>query len=187
MIPNILVTLLLVTGPYSLSIGELKDQVISKSQAHYAAAGFRLAPTKTIYKIRDRYAQLSTISESRRKFNLYRSFVRRVGYGSKNRVHAVLPPMLEPNGLRYIGGYGEEGCNSGGFSLSNGQGVRSNGGEGYTMSAIAISHEVGHTLGLSHIDSFPNIMHSAALQFAGQPIGFTQRSVRDMKRCLNKK
>ena len=92
--------------------------------------------------------------------------------------------MLEPNGLRFIGGYGEAGCNSGGFSLSNGQPVRSIGGEGYTMSSIAMSHEIGHTLGLSHIDSFPNIMHSAALQFAGQPIGFTQRSIRDMKRCV---
>ena len=184
MIPTIVVTFLLVTGPYSLSIGELKDQVLPKSQAHYSAAGFRLQPTKTIYKIRDRYAQLSTISESRRKFNLYRSFVRRVGYGSKNRTHAVLPPTIEPTGIRYIGGFGEAGCNTHGFSLSNGQPARSNGGEGYTMSAIAISHEVGHTLGLEHIDSFPNIMHSAALQFAGQDIGFTQRSIRDMKRCV---
>lgn len=182
MIPNILVTLLLVTGPYSLSVGEARI-VIDKSKAHYTEAGINLK-VKRIYKIRDRHANLETISESRRKFELYRSFVRRVGYGGKGRTHALLPPMLEPSGLRYIGGFGEGGTCHGRFSLSNGAPVRSNGMEGLTMSSIALSHEVAHTAGAEHKDGIINIMHPAALQFSGQPIGFLQSTVYRMKRCL---
>ena len=182
MSPSILVTLLLVTGPYSLSIGETR-LVIDKSKAHYAQAGINLKVNRII-KRRDSRANLETISESERKFDLYRSFVRRAKINSRSRVHILLPPMQEPGGIRYIGGWGESGCNPRGVSSSNAQSVRSNGLDGLEPSSIAMSHEVGHTLNAVHNDKTSNIMHSAALQFTGQPIGFLSSTIYRMKRCL---
>lgn len=191
MTPSIVaLTVLLVTGPHSVSTGELR-QIFEKSTKHYAEAGIKLK-VKRIYKIRDRYANLETISESERKFYLYRSFVRRVGYGGNGRIHAVLPPMLELNGYRYLGGFAEGSCN-GRFSLSNAQRIRLSpdptvsGTESLTMSGIAFSHELAHTLNAEHNDKTPNIMHSAALQFSGQKIGFLQSTIYRMKRCLGKR
>lgn len=182
MSPSILVTLLLVTGPHSLSVGETR-LVIDKSKAHYAEAGIDLKVNRII-KRRDSRENLETISESQHKFDLYRSFVRRAKINSRSRVHVLLPPMLEPGGVRYIGGWGESGCNSHGISSSNGQAIRSNGLDGLEPSSIAMSHEVAHTLNAEHKDGVVNIMHPAALQFTGQPIGFLSSTIYRMKRCL---
>lgn len=181
MTPSILVTLLLVTGPYSVSTGELR-QIVATSTKHYAEAGIKLKVNK-IYKLRDRHENLETISESEQKFYLYRSFVRRVGYDRKGRVHIVLPPMREPSGIRFIGGWGEGRCYSRGVSVSNGQAVRSNSLDGLVPSAIALSHEVGHTCGAEHRGGV-NIMHPAALQFWDRPVGFLQSTIYRMRRCL---
>jgi len=182
MTPSILVTLLLVTGPYSLDVGQARI-VIDKSKAHFAEAGINLKVNRII-KRRDSRANLETISESEHKFDLYRSFVRRAKINSRSRVHVLLPPMLESGGVRYIGGWGESGCNSRGVSSSNGQAVRSNGLDGLEPSSIALSHEVAHTANAEHNDKTPNIMHSAALQFTGQPIGFLASTIYRMRRCL---
>lgn len=182
MSPSIFITLLLVTGPYSLDVGQARI-VIDKSKAHFAEAGINLKVNRII-KRRDSRANLETISESEHKFDLYRSFVRRAKINSRSRVHVLLPPMLESGGVRYIGGWGESGCNSRGVSSSNGQAVRSNGLDGLEPSSIALSHEVAHTANAEHNDKTPNIMHSAALQFTGQPIGFLQSTIYRMRRCL---
>jgi len=181
MTPSILVTLLLVTGPYSVSTGELR-QILATSTQHYAEAGIKLRVNK-IYKLRDRHENLESISESRQKFYLYRSLVRRAGYDRKGRVHIVLPPMREPGGVRYIGGFGESGCNPRGVSVSNGQAVRSNGLEGLTPSSIALSHEVAHTVNAKHEGGI-NLMNPAALQYWDRPVGFSQSTVNRMRRCL---
>lgn len=181
MTPSILVTLLLVTGPYSLDVGQARI-VIDKSKAHFAEAGINLKVNRII-KRRDSRANLETISESEHKFDLYRSFVRRAKINSRSRVHVLLPPMLEPGGVRYIGGWGESGCNPRGVSSSNAQAIRSNGLEGLVPSAIALSHEVAHTCGAEHRGGV-NIMHPAALQFWDRPVGFLQSTIYRMRRCL---
>lgn len=183
MSPSILVTLLLVTGPYSLNVGEARI-VIDKSKAHYSEAGLELKIPR-IVKMRDRYAQLETISESRLKFNLYRDFLRTTRKRVKGRTHVVLPPLIESTGIRFIGGFAESGCNPKGVGVSNAQRTRSNGLDGLEPSSIALSHEIAHTAGAKHEDGV-NIMHPAALQFTGQPIGFLQSTVYRMKRCLGR-
>lgn len=184
MTPSILVTLLLVTGPYSLNVGEARI-VIEKSKAHYSEAGMNLNVPRII-KMRDRYAQLSTISQSRLKFNLYRDFLRTTRKRVKGRTHVVLPPLRESTGVRFIGGFAESGCNPKGVSVSNAQRTRSNGLDGLEPSSIALSHETAHTAGARHEDGI-NIMHPAALQYSGQKIGFLGSTIYRMKRCLIKK
>jgi len=185
MTPSILVlplTLLLVTGPYSLSVGELKDQVLPRSRAHFAEAGIKLK-VNHIYKMRDKHRDLETISESRMKFEIYRDFARRFRGKRTGRIHIELPPMIE-GPIRYIGGFAEGGCRPLGVSVSNGAPIRSNGGEAFTMSSIAFSHETAHTANAVHNEKVPNIMHPAALQYSGQPIGFLSSTIYRMRRCL---
>ena len=192
MIPNILVTFLLVTGPGNFSSGETLA-AIAQSKAQFAEAGINLKVNRII-KIRDRYESLQSRQESNRKFWLYRDFIRRAGYGNKGRVHAILPPMYERTGIYWIAGRGEEGCNFNGFSSSNGWGLGPINGAGGRAAITAITHEIAHTLGAEHIDSCgiaypmggcPNIMHSNALAYAMvQKVSFLQRSIRTMKECL---
>lgn len=180
---SLLVTLFLVTGPHSLETGDART-VIAKSQGYFAQAEIDLKITR-IVKMRDRYGTLETIDESRRKFDLYRSFVRRIRGNRTSRVHVLLPPMREPGGIRYVGGFGETGCARYGISASNGQSFNADSLPRLNHSAVAVTHEIAHTAGAKHVDNVPNIMHPAALQFADDPeLGWASSTVYRMKRCV---
>lgn len=51
------------------------------------------------------------------------------------------------------------------------------------MSALAMSHEIGHTLNATHVDSI-SIMHPNALAFSEQDLKFSQSSGYRMRRCV---
>ena len=182
MTPSILVSLLLVTGPYSLDVGSARI-VIDKSKAHYAEAGVNLKVSRII-KIRDNYPRLNKLDKGDQKLWLYREVVWKRGYNRRNRTYVMLPPMIDSSGIRWIGGYAESSrCLPRGVAVGNAQAVSNSGQERLTSSGICMSHEIAHLTGATHIDGV-NIMDGAALRYWEQPIRFLQSTVYRIRRCL---
>jgi hypothetical protein len=87
-----------------------------------------------------------------------------------NFVHYVVSPMNESNGAQYLGGIAHDICStdrifapSYAFSMGNAsERHRTTGESRKEHSAVIIAHEIGHTVGMWHVES-PTIMHAAAL------------------------
>lgn len=183
MTPSIVaLTVLLVTGPYSVDVGQARI-VIDKSKAHFAEAGVKLKVNRII-KVRDSYPRLNKLDKGDQKLWLYREVVWKRGYNRRNRTYVILPPMIDSSGIRWIGGFAENSrCLLRGVAVGNAQAVSNSGQERLTSSGICMSHETAHLTGATHIDGI-NIMDPAALQFWDRPVGFLQSTIYRMRRCL---
>lgn len=91
---------------------------------------------------------------------------------SKRAVYVFLPMSSD--------GYSWGVCLNKGFAVGTATSLNLRGEARFWHSATTAVHEIGHMLGYGHEDRFPNVMHSAALQFVTSGIPKFPWSFRDL-------
>lgn len=134
------------------------------------------------------YASYITPYQQEGLWQNYREYARRRGWSRKGRmVHFVTPPYHYED-QKYFGGVATAGCvnRRGPISISTASRYRSNGMSALGHSVTVAAHEMAHTLGAGHINTLPNLMHSAALQFVRNeyPLPLDERTRRQIRACL---
>lgn len=124
-----------------------------------------------------------SLFESNLVTNQFKKWLKDNGHTDRRTIYyAVTPPM---DGI-WIGGKACGICSyKKDFACghSNAKNYRP---EGFVdeLNSIAMAHEIGHIIGASHLNNYPNIMHEAAGQFTGQNLTFDSHSVNQMHGCL---
>lgn len=102
-------------------------------------------------------------------------------------VYVALPPLLD----RYMAGIANGICQISkptALAVGNMRFLDSLDIRGYWMSFIAVIHELGHLVGMTHIDSSCNAMRSNALVCVDSkkmPLRYSSLSVADAKLCMS--
>lgn len=170
--------------------GMSRDQIytiIEKSKAHYAEIGINLR-ARRVYFYNDPTPQSNILSDRKRKFNnlgSYRYYLsKRKPLLRSSIVHFILPPGVESDGTRYIWGLSQGVCRRKGISASTAQQYNAKGEIRVEESAVAVSHEVGHTAGAYHVPD-PSIMNLDALPYSHNGNHFSAESMNQIFNCIN--
>lgn len=184
--PVLTVTVMLMTGEDSVSVGQSRD-IIHSSKTDFSNIGVRLRVNR-IVKMRDNYAKWNNIGSGNNKLWLHRETAIKMGYNRRNRVYVMLPPMIE-SGAKWVGGFAEDvKCKRNGVSVGNAVWTRTNGGNGKRMSSMVLSHETGHLLGCRHQDQEDPVtmMHPAVLMYQDRDVRFSPWCSYVIKNCLKR-
>lgn len=119
----------------------------------------------------------------------FRAWLISKGYNDRRTIYyGVFPPMRDDRNNKVVAGRACGICSyrkTLACAHSNAVNERSlNREHPEEFNKIAMAHEIGHLLGATHVDSAPNIMHSSALQFAGDSVSFLSRTIEQIKGCL---
>lgn len=132
-----------------------------------------------------RYSTLD-ISDRRNLLRLWEGWFKR--YRDKDDLKlAILPPIYEQN-VYWIAGIANGICSRGRINpvaYANATEEDSLGHYRTKQGIVALSHELAHELGATHIDAYPNIMHSAALSFVREyELHFADDSKVEIEACI---
>lgn len=163
-------------------------QILSESEPALNRMG---VITQKVSVIGDRWTKLNGYnSQTARLYRLstYAERRKRRFRAGFNAVHFLVSPMALTGQGWLIGGLAW-GCgrdSSRAYSMSNATLENARGQYSIAFSAMALAHEVGHTLGATHRDYTPNLMHSEALHFIPEgiyPLEILEESRQEMAAC----
>ncbi len=199
MIKRLLVALLLATaaeaqqlrvvtlpGEGALDRAELAD-VIARAEAHFLARGIAVKAIKVLPLRADPCESQRERDRFPSQFACYEKIgldLKRFRYGPT----LIVSAPMRGGGERWLGGVARRDCLrhiSRRVAWAAATARKVTGEDRKIMAGVLAAHEVAHTLGAGHYDSRPNIMHSAALQFAGNTpdLGFVGKTVDEVRAC----
>lgn len=161
-----------VIGKDSISSSDLIDSISSEVQYRWAtdmSIDLNIVEVKESPAIKESWFTTlgSYVANQERRLSWCKSYVDK--HFTKIRANTifscVLPPIVDSDGMKYVGGISYVGGFGSEYSIS----VVQCGNTNPYACALVINHEVGHTFNCSHLDAEefgPNLMDKAALRFA---------------------
>ena len=169
-----------VIGAYSLPYSHTVS-LAREAEAAFARAGICVDVVR-VQKARDRHPGFSRLNQRTARWYRWQTApVVRRNRGSN--VHFVFPPMVEPNGTRWMAGAANNCKYRDGTSWSSGQLYNDRGEPRRYQSLVAMTHEVAHLAGADHDNSGCNVMHEGALSCGNVSIDFRPPAINEMRRC----
>lgn len=169
-----------VNGPDSITearmVDAIKDCSQRLSEATNGHASIAIASITNIPQYSDNATYLE---DTARYYAIQDSIAMTKVLGLTNRrhlVHFVHPPILS-GGFRWYAGRAQAICKPHGVSMSNA-------GANQAHSTVGICHELGHLLGMGHLNFLPaTMMHPNALAYDSNRLEFSAKSIRQMRLC----
>ena len=169
-----------VTGPDSITQQHLVEAIQDCSSRLAAATNNKVTIKVTSLTEIPQYSDsINSLSDSDRVTALNDSvaMAKVLGLNDKRHlVHFIQPPALVDGG-RWYAGRAQSICKAHGVSMSN-AGIKQE------HSVVGLCHELGHTLGMSHLEDIPaTMMHPNALAYDATRLEFSSKSIRQMRLC----
>lgn len=179
------INIIQVLGPDAVSKPVAQEIVQAASNKLESQLGLRYRlDIKSWRTIRDPYPKLVGLDRRDDKLSNLEAWAIKRRLHSRGRFSLFILPPLRVNGLGYVAGVAYR-CDLY-TRVLNVNAVERNayGADRKQHSAIAIAHELGHSLGARHDDASSQIMHPNALSWATEPyLGFAAKARKQIRAC----